>query len=85
MIVGDGEVVESVGDVPAAEWVTSLLAGSRHLGDPHSTSSDMFWSDLPVSGLWVAAGRDGRTVHDRERVRLDLFARIADALLAPTT
>jgi hypothetical protein len=41
----------------------------------------MFWSDLPQSGMWVAAGREGRTVHDRERVRLDLFARIADALL----
>ena len=68
--------------MPTAEWVTSLLAGSSHLGDPHATSSDMFWSDLPQSGMWVAAGREGRTVHDRERVRLDLFARVADALLA---
>lgn len=81
MVAGGGEVIESRGEVPAADWVTSLLAGSRHLGDPHATSSDMFWSDLPLSGMWVAAGRDGRTVHDRERVRLDLFARIADALL----
>ncbi|MFW2335409.1 hypothetical protein [Ilumatobacter sp.] len=83
MIASDGNVISSIGEVPSADWVTSLLAGSRHLGDPHATSSDMFWSDLPMSGLWVAAGRDGRTVHDRERVRLDLFARIADALLAP--
>lgn len=81
MVASDGEVVASRGDVPAADWVTSLLAGSRHLGDPHATSSDMFWSDLPQSGMWVAAGREGRTVHDRERVRLDLFARVADALL----
>lgn len=77
-----GEVIASVGEVPNAEWVSSLLAGSRHLGDPHATSSDMFWSDLPQSGLWVAAGREGRTVHERERVRLDLFARVADGLLA---
>ncbi len=84
MIASDGNVISSIGEVPSADWVTSLLAGSRHLGDPHATSSDMFWSDLPMSGLWVAAGRDGRTVHDRERVRLDLFARIADALLAPS-
>lgn len=84
MVAADGLVVASLGDVPAAEWVTSLLAGSSHLGDPHATSSDMFWSDLPQSGMWVAAGREGRTVHDRERVRLDLFARVADALLAPT-
>ena len=81
LLARDGEVVGSIGDVPSADWVTSLLAGSRHLGDPHATSNDMFWSDLPLSGMWVAAGRDGRTVHDRERVRLDLFTRIADTLL----
>ncbi len=82
MVAHGGEIVASVGDVPTAEWVTSLLAGSSHLGDPHATSSDMFWSDLPQSAMWVAAGREGRTVHDRERVRLDLFARVADALIA---
>ncbi|NNE11263.1 MAG: hypothetical protein HKN41_03355 [Ilumatobacter sp.] len=81
MVAGSGEVLASIGEVPTAEWITSLLAGSRHLGDPHATSSDMFWSDLPASGMWIAAGRDGRTVHERERVRLDLYARIADALL----
>lgn len=82
MVAQDGSVIASRGDAPAAEWVTSLLAGSSHLGDPRATSSDMFWSDLPRSGMWVAAGRDGRTVHDRERMRLDLFARIADAMLS---
>ena len=81
MVVHEGTTVASRGDAPAPEWVTSLLAGSSHLGVPYATSSDMFWSDLPQSGMWVAAGREGRTVHDRERVRLDLFARIADALL----
>ncbi len=82
LVARDGEVVGSCGDVPTAGWVSSLLAGSRHLGDPHATSSDMFWSDLPRSGMWVAAGREGRTVHERERVRLDLYARVADALLS---
>lgn len=82
LVVRDGEPIASVGEAPEADWVTSLLAGSRHLGDPHSTSSDMFWADLPTAGVWLAAGRDGRPVHDRERVRLDLFARIADTLLA---
>jgi len=82
LAVRDGEQVGAIGETPAAEWITSLLAGSRHLGDPHATSSDMFWADLPSSGLWIAAGREGRPVHDRERVRLDLFARIADTLLA---
>ena len=82
MLVSDDEVIASSGDVPSSDWVTSLLAGSRHLHDPLATSSDMFWADLPFAGMWLAAGRDGRQVHERERVRLDLFARIADALLA---
>lgn len=82
MLVCKGEVIASFGEVPTADWVSSLLAGSRHLGDPHSASSDMMWSDLPIAGMWVAAGRADRPVHDRERVRLDLFARIADALLS---
>jgi hypothetical protein len=82
MLVTAGEVVAAAGAVPEADWVSSLLAGSRHLGDPHATSGDMFWADLPAAGMWLAAGRDGRQVHERERVRLDLFARIADALLA---
>ena len=46
-----------------------------------ATASDLFWSDMPVSGMWLAAGRKDRPVHVRERVRLDLFVRIADTLL----
>ncbi len=82
LVARAGEVVASRGDVPTADWVTSLLAGSSHLGDPHATSGDMFWSDMPASGMWVAAGREGRTVHERERLRLDLLVRIADSLLS---
>lgn len=82
LVVRSGEPIATLGEAPSPDWVTSLLAGTRHLGDPHATSSDMFWADLPSSGIWVAAGRVGRPVHDRERVRLDLFARIADTLLS---
>ncbi|MEO6652830.1 MAG: hypothetical protein ABIP17_09270 [Ilumatobacteraceae bacterium] len=82
MVARAGESVATLGDAPTAEWVTALIAGSRHLGDPHATSSDMFWSDMPESNMWIAAGRKGRTVHERERLRLDLFARIADCLMA---
>ena len=82
MVVRGDDVLASYGDAPDPDWVMSLLAGTRHLGDPMVASSDMFWADLPTSGMWLAAGRDGRTVHERERVRLDLFARIADALFA---
>jgi hypothetical protein len=80
IVVRDGGAVASCGDTPSADWIASLLAGSSHLGDQHAAAGDMFWADLPVAGMWVAAGREGRTVHERERVRLDLFVRIADAL-----
>lgn len=82
MVVRDGRIVAARGETPEADWVSALLAGSRHLGDPHVTSGDLFWAALPAAGLWIAAGRAERPVHERERVRLDLFARIADALLA---
>ena len=82
MVVRNGDAVASCGDAPSAEWVTSLLAGSSHLGDQLAAAGDMFWADLPMAAMWVAAGRDGRPVHERERVRLDLFARIADALFS---
>jgi hypothetical protein len=82
VLVARGRETEAMrGDAPSADWLHSLLAGSRHLGDPHATASDLFWSDMPVSGLWLAAGRRERPVHVRERLRLDLFVRIADSLL----
>jgi hypothetical protein len=81
IVVSDGASVASCGETPTADWIASLLTGSSHLGDQHAAASDMFWADLPVAGMWVAAGREGRPVHDRERIRLDLFARIADALM----
>jgi hypothetical protein len=81
MLVRDREIVSAVGEAPTPDWVSSLLMGTSHLGDPRSTSGDLFWSDLPTAGMWLAAGRPQRPVHDRERVRLDLFARIADAVL----
>ncbi len=85
-MVCDGErEVAAAGDPPAPEYVSSLLAGSQHLtdgGDYAGAASDLFWADLPRSGRWIAAGRPDRPVHARERVRLTLFARIADVLLA---
>jgi hypothetical protein len=81
LIARGTETVGSLGAAPSADWLHSLLAGSRHLGDPHSTASDLFWADLPSVGMWLAAGRPDRPVHERERVRLDLFARIADSLM----
>lgn len=81
LIASGTTTVASRGGAPSADWLHSLLAGSRHLDDPHATASDLFWADLPGRGMWLAAGRADRPVHVRERVRLDLFVRIADTLL----
>jgi hypothetical protein len=81
LVAAGTETVNQRGPAPSADWLHSMLAGSRHLGDPHATASDLFWADLPAAGMWLAAGRPDRPVHERERLRLDLFARIADSLL----
>jgi hypothetical protein len=81
VLLADGDrPIAAAGDAPAPEYVTALINGSKHLGE-RAAHSDLFWSDLPMTGVWVAAGRPDRPVHDRERVRLDLFTRIADLLL----
>lgn len=80
LLVRDEATVAAAGKPPPPEYVSALLAGSKHLGD--HAASDLFWSPLPRAGLWIAAGRRDRPVHDRERARLDLFTRIADVLLS---
>ncbi len=82
-MLASGEVVVATwGEPPSPAFVASLLAGQSHLLDPHQATADLFWSDLPAAGVWLAAGRPERPIHERERIRLDLFARIADAILA---
>jgi hypothetical protein len=82
MVVRDGEVMGARGEAPNPDFVSSLMAGRSHLADPHAAAGDMFWADLPRARAWVAAGRPDRPIHERERIRLDLFARVADPLLA---
>lgn len=78
-LAGPQGIVVTEGEAPAHEYVMALIEGSRHLGE--QATSDLFFADLPRAGMWVAAGRPDRPVHDRERHRLDLFARLADVLL----
>ncbi|WP_040494823.1 hypothetical protein [Ilumatobacter nonamiensis] len=76
------EVIAQVGDSPQVEWLTAFLAGSEHLNEvDESLPNDLAWGHLISSGLTVACGRSNRVIHERERVRLSLLARLADALL----
>jgi len=76
------DVIAQVGDSPEVEWLTAFLSGSEHLSDmDDSLPGDLVWGHLLSSGLTVAAGRKDRAIHERERVRVNLLARLADALL----
>jgi hypothetical protein len=87
--VGGGELVEQRGGPPDLGWLLAFLdglGGSGHL-DPARPStnapSDVMWAPLPSAGVVVATGRAARPVHERERGRIVLLARIVDGLLAP--
>jgi len=81
-VLRKSEVIAQVGDTPQVEWLTAFLAGSEHLDELHeSLPADLAWGHLLTSELTVACGRAGRVIHERERVRLSLLARLADALL----
>lgn len=89
-VLHDGErVLESAlgadggdgGGIDAA-WIAAFVAGSDHLdGRNVDGPSDLVWSRLGGHRLTLLAGRNGRPIHARERERLDLLSRLADALL----
>jgi hypothetical protein len=81
-VLRDGELIAQVGDSPDLAWLIAFLAGSEHLdGLDDSAPSDLLWAHLISSGLTVAAGRAHHPIHERERVRFSLLARLADALI----
>lgn len=81
--VRDGSVVARVGTPPDLAWLNAFLAGSGHLdGRNDGGPSDLVWEHLFETGTTVVAGRADRPIHERERVRVSLLARLADALLA---
>jgi hypothetical protein len=76
------EVLAQVGESPDIGWLLAFLAGSEHLNEVDvALPDDLVWGHLISSGLTVASGRSGRPIHERERVRVSLLARLADALI----
>lgn len=85
VVLCGGRVVEQRGEPPELGWLLAFLDGSQHLGAESGRSgapSDLVWAHLSRSGSSVAAGRSDRPVHERERVRVALLARLADALIS---
>lgn len=82
VVLSGVDVIAQIGESPQVEWLTAFLAGSEHLNEiDESLPNDLAWGHLIGSGLTVACGRSARVIHERERVRLSLLARLADALL----
>ena len=78
----DQDVIAQVGESPQVGWLTAFLAGSEHLSAvDEALPGDLVWGHLLSSGLTVASGRADRVIHERERVRFSLLARLADALI----
>ena len=82
-VLRDGDLISQVGESPDLAWLTAFLAGSEHLdGLNDAAPSDLLWAHLISSGMTVAAGRAEQPIHERERIRFSLLARLADALIA---
>jgi len=83
--VRDYALVEQCGSPPDLGWLLAFLDGSEHLDPacPANAPGDVMWARLPATGTVVATGRGARAVHERERSRVALLARIVDGLLAP--
>jgi hypothetical protein len=82
-VLGGEELVAQLGTPPDLQWLAAFVAGSEHLdGLDDSAPSDLLWAHMPKSRLTIAAGRSGNPIHERERVRFSLLARLADALVA---
>jgi hypothetical protein len=76
------EIIAQVGESPDVAWLLAFLAGSGHLSEvQEALPGDLAWGHMVTAGLVVAAGRSGHTIHERERIRLSLLARLAEALV----
>jgi hypothetical protein len=81
-VLRGSDVVAQSGEPPDMGWLSAFLAGSEHLdAADDSAPSDIVWVHLAGSGLTMAAGRVGHPIHERERVRVSLVGRLADALM----
>ncbi len=82
VVLRDDRIICQVGESPEVGWLVAFLAGSGHLSEvDEALPGDLVWGHLVTAGLTVAAGRGTHTIHERERVRVSLLSRLADALV----
>jgi len=81
---GGATLVEN-GVTPDKAWLAAFFAGSSHIAAGEfvdSAPGDVVWVHLTQAGISVAAGRDDRPFHSRERAQVWLLGRVVDGLLA---
>jgi hypothetical protein len=82
VVLRDETIIARVGESPDVAWLLAFLAGSGHLSAvDEALPGDLVWGHMITAGLTVAAGRSSHTIRERERIRLSLLARLADALV----
>lgn len=82
VVLRGSDVIAQVGESPEIAWLVAFLAGSEHLSETdEALPGDLVWGHMVTSGLTVAAGRADPPIHERERIRISLLSRLADALL----
>jgi hypothetical protein len=81
--ISAGELIHRAGRPPELGWLVAFLEGCEHLDSTTASVApgDVMWARLPRSGIAIAVGRTERPVHERERARVELLARITDALI----
>ena len=82
VVLRGDEIIAHVGESPDVAWLIAFLAGSGHLSEvDEALPGDLVWGHMVTAGLTVAAGRSAHTIHERERIRVSLLTRLADALV----
>jgi hypothetical protein len=84
MRTDDGATLVERGVPPDRGWLAAFFAGSRHIsatGFGASAPGDVVWVHLDRAGVSLAAGRDDRPFHTRERVQVGLLGRVLDGLM----
>lgn len=85
MRTDDGTTLVERGTPPDTNWLAAFFAGSRHIsttGFGACAPGDVVWVHLEKAGISIAAGRDDRPFHTRERTQVGLLGRVIDGLLA---
>jgi hypothetical protein len=81
VVIRGERIIDRVGDPPDPGWLVAFGAGSEHLDSSGAGPTDVAWAHLGAARMAIAAGRADRPIHERERVRITLLARLADALV----